>query len=144
MNIKVYFCFLIVYCFPVEGIFLPPVLKSKLKRNNEAGQYEKMWMKYVEKRLETINLDLTKREFITSLLEIYEQKFRKKLFKNIATTCEQLGFKNPGGIQTSVHGKICGSSKIGKKQGTVDNCSKLSIGRAFCYKMWQKFPCKYP
>ena len=94
MNIKVYFCFLIVYCFPVEGIFLPLALKSKLKRNNEAGQYEKMWMKYVEKRLETIYMDLTKRECITSLLEIYEQKFKKKLFKKIPANCEQLGFKN--------------------------------------------------
>ena len=39
-------------------------------------------------------MDLTKRECITSLLEIYEQKFKKKLFKKIPANCEQLGFKN--------------------------------------------------
>ena len=89
-------------------------------------------------------MDLSLRGCVTSLLDIYELKFMKKLFKKIPENCEQLGFKNPG-IQTSVHGKICGSSKGGKKLEIIDKCSNIetSAFKAFCYDFLWEYFCKY-
>ena len=145
--LKAYTFVLIVCSFPVGGIFLPPVLKSKLRTDNETGFYEKVWMKYVEKRLEVLNRGLENREHITSFLEICKRKFRKRIFKNIPVNCEELGLKNPGGMQLSIYGKICSLSEGGKKQENsfIDSCSQVKLPglRTFCYRYYQKINSKY-
>ena len=136
INVNVYIFVLFVFCFSVEGIFLPSALESKLRNRNETDLYEKVWMKYIEKRLETINMHLEKQKHIFSFLYIYNRNFGKKLFKKMPTNCKQLGFKNSDGIQIGVYGKICGSSRGGKEKEHVHPCDKVDLPdwRAFCYK----------
>ena len=129
---------LFVFCFSVEGIFLPSALKSKLRISNETDLYEKVWMKYIEKRLETINLHLEKQKHIFSFLYIYNRNFGKKPFKKMPANCKQLAFQNSDRIQTGINGKICGSSKGGKKQDYVDSCERIELPdwRAYCYQQY--------
>ena len=122
----------------VGEIFLPPVLMSKLRANNEAGLYEKVWMKYIEKRLEILNIGLEKGKLITSFLEICKRNFRRSLFKKIPRNCGQFDFKNTDGIQMSVYGKVCGSSKVGKQlenKEHVRSCSTIDWLdlKIYCY-----------
>ena len=117
---------LFIFCFSVEGIFLPSALKSKLRISNETDLYEKVWMKYIEKRLETINLHLEKQKHIFSFLYIYNRNFGKKLFRKMPANCKQLGFQNSDGIQTGIYGKICGSSKGGKNKTMLIHVKKLN------------------
>ena len=72
INLKVYIFVLFVFCFSVEGIFLPSALKSKLRISNETDLYNKVWMTYIEKRMETINrhLENQKHKSITQILGI--------------------------------------------------------------------------
>ena len=137
--LKEYIFLLIVCSSSIGGMFLPPILKSKLRTRNETGLYEKVWMKYVEKRLEVLNRGLENGEQITSFLDICKRNFRKRIFKNIPVNCEELGLKNPGGLQLSIFGKICrpSLSKGGTKQENsfIDSCSQVKLPRwtAFCY-----------
>ena len=139
INGKVYIFVLFVFCFSVEGIFLPSALKSKLRNNNETDLYNKVWMKYIEKRLETINMHLQKQKHFTSFLDINKRNFGKTLFKKIPANCKELGFKNADGIQTGIYGKICGSPNGAKEREleNVDLCDKLDmpILRAVCYRV---------
>ena len=139
INVNVYIFVLFVFCFSVEGIFLPSALKSKLRISNETDLYEKVWMKYIEKRLETINLNLEKQKHIFSFLYIsIIEILGKNFFRKMPANCKQLGFQNSDGIQTGIYGKICGSSKGGKKQDYVDSCEKIEFPdwRAYCYQQY--------
>ena len=129
------------FCFSVEGKLFPPVLLSKLRSSNASGSYGKIWMKYIKKRLETINMDL-KAEHVTLFLDFCKY-FGKRLFENIPAYCSELDFKNPGGIKTSVYGKICGSSEVGIT--FVDLCYKIKIPerQVACYERFMKLKCKY-
>ena len=90
---------------------------------------KKCGWKYVEKRLEVLNRGLENREHITSFLEICKRNFRKGIFKKIPLNCEELGLKNPGGMQLSIYGKICSLSEQGKKQENsfTDSCSQVKL-----------------
>ena len=134
IKVKVYIFVLFVFCFSVEGIFLPSAFKSKLRNSNETDLYEKVWMEYIEKRLETINLHLEKQKYIFSFLYIYNRNFRKKLFRKMPANYKQ--FLNSDGIQIGVYGKICFSSRGGKEEEHVHPCDKVDLPdwRAFCPK----------
>ena len=93
-------------------------------------------MKYIEKRLETINMHLEKQKHFTSFLDINKRNFGKTLFKKIPANCKELGFKNADGIQTGIYGKFCGLPK-GREQENVHPCDELDLPdwRVFCYQV---------
>ena len=138
---------LIICSFTVGGIFLPPILKSKLRTHNENNLYEKVWMKYIEKRLEVLNMGLENREHITSFLQFCKRNFKKGIFKKNSVNCEELGLKNPGGIQLSIYGKICSLSTGGKilDNSLIHHCAKVKLPelRMFCYLQYHTFNSKY-
>ena len=147
INLKVYILGLFLCCYSVLGIFLPSTLKSKPRNSNETDLYEKVWMKYIEKRLETINMHLEKQKQITSLLDIHKRNFWKKLFRKLPANCEQLSFNNPAGIPVGLYGKICGSSKreMTEENMSIHSCSKIKLleMQAVCYSLSQKHYRKY-
>ena len=115
---------LFLCCYSVGGIFLPSALMSKIRISNETDLYEKVWIKYIEKRLETTNMHLEKQKDITSFLDSFKRYFRKNLFKKLRVNCEQLGFNSPAGIGVGIYGKICISSNGVKneKEISIDSC----------------------
>ena len=90
INLHVYISGLLFYCYSMEGNFLPSVLKSQLRNSNETYLYEKVWMKYIEKRLEMMNVHLGREKHINSFLDIYKRNSEKRLFKKLPVNCEQL------------------------------------------------------
>ena len=150
INLHVYISGLFLYCYYVEGKLFPSVLKSKLRNMNETDFYEKIWMKYIENRLEILYIHLEKQKHIHSFLDIIKRNSEKQLFKKLPANCQQLGFNNPAGIQMSIYGKICGSSNSSQVEKVEQNipthlCSHYAKPerQALCYLHLQMIYGKY-
>ena len=107
------------YCFTSGVNFLPPILMSKFKNSFQSSLNEtnnKLWMKYLEKRLEAINLPLGKKMRINCLIEYYERKFRHIFSEEIPTNCMQTNPNELDDLQVNIYGEICGLSDRGKIQ----------------------------
>ena len=93
--------FLITLCFVAGENFLPTVLKSEIRSQHRLNQTEgKLWMAYLEKRLEIINFK--KVELSSSLLGIYKNILRRKLFQDIRTNCNRMTPKTVDEIQVDI------------------------------------------
>ena len=88
-----YILFSIICCVTTTANFLPTILKSKLKNDFQSNSNQtnsKLWMKYLERGLEMINLPLGKSIMINSFLEFYNRNVRHTFSKKIPTNL----FKN--------------------------------------------------
>ena len=105
-----------VICYMTAGDnFLPTVLMSKIRSSSQLSSNKtecKLWMKYLEKRLETINFK--KVELSSSLLGIYKNIFSKKLFQKFLTNCNKMMPEKVNEIQVDIYGIICGLHVGGK------------------------------
>ena len=131
--LKFYIYFFIAFNISVEGNLIPAIVKSKLQRNNESGSYttdSKLWMNFLEKRLEAMN-------HMNSYLEFYMNNFGQRLFKELPANCEKMISTQTGGVQVGIYGKICGSSKGGKEEESFarNYCSQLKLGQKWCYRI---------
>ena len=90
----------------------------------------KMWMKFLEKELEVRALSLQTKVYKSSLLGFRKNNFKKNIFKQLPTSCQQMNLKKIDGIQTTIYDKICGSSKEGRKPKYLEGKSMgtFSIG----------------
>ena len=73
--------------------FLPTVLMSEIRSSFQFSSNPnevKLWMKYLEKRLETIKFSFKKLELSSSLLGIYDKIFKRKLFPDLFTNCNKM------------------------------------------------------
>ena len=104
LNLYIYLYF--AFYFSVGENFLPLVLNTKLK-SSVYPTSNKLWMKYLQKKLETLNLQLQKMYCCISFLEAYRRNYRQKIFE-VTTSCNKIG-----GIETMIYGNICGTSKRG-------------------------------
>ena len=112
--------FLIISFLTVGENFLPTVLKSKLKSEG------KLWMTYLEKRLEIMKFTFEKVELSSSLLGIYRKILRRKLFKDILSNCNKMIPEKVDELQVDIAGNICGSHVGGKiKKLTWDICKYI-------------------
>ena len=81
----------IIFCFTAGENFLPIVLKSKIRSQHRSNKSEgKLWMAYLEKRLEIMKFSFEKIELSSSLLGIYKTILRSKLFDDILTNCNKM------------------------------------------------------
>ena len=106
-NLHIYI--FIGFYFSVGGNFIADVLKLKLQKNKESSLSttdSKLWMNFIEKRLEAM-------KYMNSYLEFYRINFGQSLFKKLPANCEQMILKENEGVQVSIYGKICGSSESG-------------------------------
>ena len=124
MNSILHFYILIlVTCYMTAGDnFLPTVLMSKIRSSSQLSlnqTEDKLWMKYLEKRLETIIFSFTKFKLSSSLLGFYKNIFRRKLFQDIFTNCNKMMPEKVDEIQTDIYGNICGSHVGGKMENST-------------------------
>ena len=97
--------------------FLPTVLMSEIRSSFQFSSNPnevKLWMKYLEKRLETIMFSFKKFELSHSLLGIYKNIFKRKLFDDILTNCNKMIPEKVDEFQVDIYGNICGSKVVGK------------------------------
>ena len=121
----------ILFCFITGENFLPTLLKVKLRSSfqSRSNQSEgKLWMAYLEKRLETIMFNFERVELSSSLLGIYKNILRRKLFKDIFTNCNKSMLDKNDEIQVEIYGNICGSQVGGKiEKRSWDICQYLEL-----------------
>ena len=99
----------------MEKTFLPSVLKSKIRSQHRSNKSEgKLWMAYLEKRLEIMKFSFEKVELSSSLLGIYKNILRSKLFHDILTNCNKMMPKKVDELQVNIYGNICGLQVGGK------------------------------
>ena len=122
--------FSITFCFVAGDNFLPTVLKSKIRSQYRSNQSEgKLWMAYLEKRFKTINFK--KIELSRSLLGIYKNIFRIKLFQDIVTNCNKMMPEIVDELQVNIYGNICGSRVGGKLEDRTWNfCHYFKLERS--------------
>ena len=110
--------------------FIPPILKSKFRNSLQFSINKidnKLWMKYLEKKLEDINLSLGKKMRINCLLEYYERNIRHIFSEEFPTNCIQTNLNELDDLQVNIYGEICGLSSRGKiqKLANDDSCLRL-------------------
>ena len=119
----------IIFCFTAAENFLPTVLKSKIRSQHRSNKSEgKLWMAYLEKRLEIMKFTFEKVELSSSLLGIYNNILRSKLFEDILTNCNKMMPEKVDELQVNIYGNICGSHVGGKIQNrTWDLCQYMKF-----------------
>ena len=118
--------FVLVSVCIVEGkTFLPSVLKMQIKNLLSTSNYtnNKLWMKYLEKRLMIVNQQGNRGIF--SCLEFLKSNSQRKLFKNIDNDCRGNTGTISKEIQKNIYGKIVGLPKSGKEVPEWDYCETL-------------------
>ena len=116
----------------VEGL-LPAILKSKVRSGiNSSYTDSKLWMKFLEKRLEMVNNPLKKENQVTSFLDFLKKYYAQNLFRGISTDCEKKSLESFPGLQVVIFGHICASSK------GVE--TKIKQKYDHCYDIYDKFP----
>ena len=101
-----------------EENLLSTILKSTIGSNKKIGSClteEKLWIKFLEKELETRSLPLQNKIHRRSLLEYYNRNFRQGMFKRFTGGCEQVNLKRLDTVETTIFGELCGSSKEGRR-----------------------------
>ena len=145
-----YIFFSFAHCFTFGENFLPTVLKSKIKNSfqfNSNKTYSKVWMKYLERKLEIMNLPLERRNMINSLLEFYNRNFRYNISNEMPSNCDKVNFKEFDGLQISIYGDICGLSAMGKLPQKKMNplCESFDFNpllwKTICYNFISKYKC---
>ena len=117
--LRFYFYIFIAFHIPVGGGIIPVILKSnKESRLNITDS--KLWMNFIEKRLEAMN-------YMNSYLEFYKEIFLRRLFKELPASCKDMLAKQTDGVQVRIYGNICGTSRGGQEEGSLAElyCSKL-------------------
>ena len=96
--------------------FIGKYLYSKVKNHlvsTSHGTNHKLWMEYLEKRLETISMfasiQLFKKRQIFSVAQYYKRNVERKFLKKVHSLCT----KQYTELQTDIFGSICGSTKNG-------------------------------
>ena len=96
--------------------FIGKYLYSKVKNHlvsTSHGTNHKLWMEYLEKRLETISMfasiQLFKKRQIFSVVQYYKRNVERKFLKKVHSLCT----KQYEELQTDIVGSICGSTKNG-------------------------------
>ena len=105
--------------------FLPAILRSKLRSSIQFTSNQtnnKLWMKFLEKRLEMLISFSKNMNHINYILGFYEKIFAQKLFQVILSDCRTLFPEGIYGLQIGIYGTICSSSKTGKVQNIPDIC----------------------
>ena len=113
-------------CFSLQENFLPPILISKVY-----GSGKKLWMKFLQKELEARQQKAT---HISSLFGFYNKNLKENIFKGLSANCEQMYSKTLDGIETTIYGHICGSSKGRSKLEYIGGKSRAVA--------WKYFICK--
>ena len=125
---------ILIIIFPITVMFtkgdrfLPQVLKSKITNilltSNSTNH--KLWMKYLEKRLATVNMNVIMTRMINkqkfSLLEFHKAFFKRRIFWGVYISCKMSSKKEPKGRQTDIFGDICGSPNHGQQVPPRDLC----------------------
>ena len=98
--------------------FIGKVLKSKLRNYKD----HKLWMNYLEKRLQIISLNPMRKSQIVSIVHFYQINLEKDIFRRMYVLCahEETTFLDV--VQFDIFGSICASSKSGVE---VDECMHL-------------------
>ena len=104
LNLYIYLS--IAFYFSVGENFLPLVLNTKLK-SSVYHTSNKLWMKYLQKKMEALSLQLQKIYCRISFLEAYRRNYGQKIFE-VTTSCNKMS-----GIETMIYGNICGTSERG-------------------------------
>ena len=97
----------------------------------------KLWMKYLEKRLEIISLHACTRSLekqrIFSVVHFYEKNLQKEYFWNVYPSCTNKFVQ----VQTDIFGTICASPKKDENIPLDDRCAEIPIPkmRDYCYRL---------
>ena len=94
--------------------FIGKYLYSKVKNHlasTSNGTNHKLWMEYLEKKLEKISMFASIQQFkkrqIFSVVQYYKRNVQRKLLKKVQSLCT----KQYTELQTDIVGSICGSAK---------------------------------
>ena len=116
---------------------LPKILTNNIEKvimSSSSNVDYKLWMKYLERRLQ--NMFITK-----DLRQFHKSNFNVKLFKQKDTISKSKCSNKCEGIQLDIFGRICGSSRKGKQVLGQDTCQYIRhiTKRMSCY--WDRGKC---
>ena len=130
-KITLILAFAVTAVYAKRDRFLPQVLKSKITNSllTSSNINHKLWMKYLEKGLATVNMNVIKTPIGNrqkfSVLDFHEAYFKRHLFWSFYNSCKVDSTKASTGIQTSIFGNICGLPRQGVRLPPQDPCPKL-------------------
>ena len=121
--------------------FIGHYLKSKLRNytiSPSNGTDHKLWMKYLEKRLQIISLDPLRKRQIFSIMHYNKINLKRNILRRINFLCTNGETTFPDLVQHGTFGSICASSENGKE---VNQCMHLqdTIIRNYCLKYTGKY-----
>ena len=102
--------------------FIGNYLKSKVRNytmSTSNGADHKLWMKYLEKRLQIISLYPLRKRQIFSIMHFYNINLKRNILRRIYVLCANIETTSLNVVQHGIFGSICASSKSGK---VVDQC----------------------
>ena len=97
-----------IFCLTtgITGInYLPAIVRSKLRSSIQFSTYQtnyKLWMKFLEKRLEMIIIFSENTNHVKYFLEFFKNNFAKNLFNVIPSNCKALFPEGIDGLQIGI------------------------------------------
>ena len=108
--------------------FIGKYLRNKVRNYMLSAQNDtnhKLWMKYLEKRLEILsmytNVHTFRKTQISSIVQFYKRNLQKEYFWKMYGSCT----KENGEVQSDIFGTICASSKDGENVPQPDTCAQI-------------------
>ena len=111
------------------GNYFRNKIRNYIESTSNATNH-KLWIKYLEKRLEIIFMHVSIHPFgkrdIFSVLQFHRRNLQRDIARGMHVLCPDKVTRSQKTIENGILGSICASSKTGQVAAVIDLCMNIS------------------